>query len=157
MIEYEAGRHLSRIFDLKILNNLPHRDFLSPFYKHAIEILKKYKITFPEMLKRKLRSIYISPHCSKSWLPKRTVQSKQMNCQRWLMAHHPTLPNYIETFNYRTLWNLLPLRRDPNPNSCPLCRQGQDTAIHLFVNSIEVKKSFEYNQKNIAKDHELAR
>ena len=43
------------------------------------------------------------------------------------------------------------------PNSCPLCRQGQDTAIHLFVNSIEVKKSFEYNQKNIAKDHELAR
>ena len=80
MIEYEAGHHLSRIFDLKILNNLPHRDFLSPFYKHAIEILKKYKITFPEMLKRKLRSIYISPHCSKSWLPKRTVQSKQMNC-----------------------------------------------------------------------------
>ena len=62
------------------------------------------------------------------------------NRQRWLMAHHSILPNYIKTFNYRALWNLLPLSRDPNPNSCPLCRRGQDTTIHLFVNCVEVKK-----------------
>ena len=137
IIEYEAGRHLSRIFDLKTLNNFPHRDSLSPFYKHAIEILKKYKITFAEMLKGKLRSIYRRIIASPD---NPNVQSKQMNYQRWLMAHHPILPNYIKTFNYRTLCNLLPLRRDPNPNSCPLCCQGQDTAIYLFVNCIEVKK-----------------
>ena len=140
IIEYEAGRHLSRIFDLKTLNNLPHRDSPSPFYKHAIEILKKYKITLPEMLKGKLRSIYRRIIANPNYP---NTKSKQMNRQRWLLAHHPILPNYIKTFNYRILWNLLPLRRDPNPNSCPLCRQGQDTAIHLFVNCIEVKKAWD--------------
>ena len=137
IIEYEAGRHLSRIFDLKVLNNLPRRDFLSPFYKHAIDILKKYKITLPEILKGKLRSIYRRIVASPDYL---NVQSKQMNNQHWLIAHHPILPNHNKTFNYRTFWNLLHLRRDPTPNSCNLCRQGQDTAIHLFVNCVEVKK-----------------
>ena len=140
IIEYEAGRHLSRIFDLKTLNNLPHRDSPSPFYKHAIEILKKYKITLPEMLKGKLRSIYRRIIANPDYP---NTKSKQMNRQRWLLAHHPILPNYIKTFNYRILWNLLSLRRDPNPNSCPLCRQGQDTATHLFVNCIEVKKAWD--------------
>ena len=81
IIEYEAGRHLSRIFDLKILNNIPHRDSFSPFYKHAIEIIKKYKITLPELLKGKLRAIYlrIVNICDYP-----TVHFKKMSRQRWL-------------------------------------------------------------------------
>ena len=143
IIEYEAGRHFSRIFNLKILNNISHRDSLSPFYKHAIEIIKKYKITLPELLKGKLRAIY---HRIVNVCDYPTVHFKNMSHHCWLMASHPILPNYLKTFTYRTLWNLLPLKRNLDPNSCPLCHQGQESAIHLFVNCAEVRKAWEIIQ-----------
>ena len=66
-----------------------------------------------------------------------------MSRQRWLMASHPILPTYLKTLTYRTLWNLLPLKRNLDPNSCPICHQGQESAIHLFVNCAEVRKAWE--------------
>ena len=41
------------------------------------------------------------------------------------------LPNYLKTFNYRTVWNLLPFSSELG--KCALCKQGQDSAVHLFV------------------------
>ena len=41
------------------------------------------------------------------------------------------LPNYLKTFNYRTVRNLLPFSLDSG--ECALCLQFQNTAVHVFA------------------------
>ena len=44
LIEYEIGLVLSRIYKLRKLNHLPHRDKLTPFYQQSLRILTQNKI-----------------------------------------------------------------------------------------------------------------
>ena len=129
IIEYEAGRHLPKIFELKMLNNLPRLDFLSPFYKHAIEILKKYKITLPEMLKGKLRSIYRRIVASPDYP---NVQSKQMNFME------PSAP-----------------KTRPKPQFLSLMSPRPGHSDSFVCQLYRSKKSLGCNQNNIEKDYEL--
>ena len=41
------------------------------------------------------------------------------------------LPNYLKTFNYRTVRYLLPF--SPEPRECALCLQFQDSPVHVFA------------------------
>ena len=50
---------------------------------------------------------------------------------RWKLTSNDILPNYLKTFNYRTVWNLLPFSNELG--KCALCRRGQDSAVHLFA------------------------
>ena len=50
---------------------------------------------------------------------------------RWKLVTSSILPNYLKTFNYRTVRHLLPF--SPQPSECALCLQLQDTAVHVFA------------------------
>ena len=124
LIEYEIGLILSQIYNLRKLNHLPHRDKLTPFYQQSLGILTQYKITLKELQQGKINQIY-QRLSNSEYIPSKTDKF------RWKLTSQNILPNYLKTFNYRTVWNLLPFSSELG--KCALCKQGQDSAVHLFA------------------------
>ena len=124
LIEYEIGLVLSKTYKLKQLNHFPHRDNLTPYYGQSILILTKYKITLEELQTGKIKPIY-------KRLSLTDYNWSDHDKMRWKLTFNDILPNYLKTFNYRTVWNLLPFSHELG--ECALCRRGQDSAVHLFV------------------------
>ena len=58
LIEFEIGMSLSKLYDLPILNHIPHRDYPTPYYQKTLQILKEYKVSLEELTKGKLKQIY---------------------------------------------------------------------------------------------------
>ena len=124
LIEFEIGMSLSKLYDLPILNHIPHRDYPIPYYQKTLQILKKYKISLEELNKGKIKQIYYRISYSNRRL------SRQKTFRRKLVNQN-ILPNYLKTFNYRTVHYLLPI--SPEPGECALCLQLQDSAVHVFA------------------------
>ena len=78
--EYEVCITLASHYNLKILNNLLHRDHLIPYYKHAIQILKNYKITLKNW-SRKISQLYINASFTQ---PNRTFSTLKISCDKIL-------------------------------------------------------------------------
>ena len=76
------------------------------------------------MIKGKIRQIY-------NRLSYADKRSSRQETFRWKLVTLSILPNYLKTFNYRTVRNLLPFI--PEPSECALCLQFQDTAVHVFA------------------------
>ena len=57
LIEFEIGMSLSKLYDLPILNHIPHRGYPTPYYQKTLQILKEYKISLEELTKGKIRQI----------------------------------------------------------------------------------------------------
>ena len=115
---------LSKLYDLPKLNYIPHRDYPTPYYQKTLQIFKEYKITLDELIKEKIRQIYYRI----SYPNKRPSRQETF---RWKLVTSSILPNYLKTFNYRTVRNLWPF--SPEPVECALCLQLQDTAVHVFA------------------------
>ena len=137
IIEYEVGLVLSRMYDLQKLNNLPHRDHLTPYYQQTIQILTENKISLEELQNGKIKDIY-----------RRLILSDYhpFHADRfcWKLISQNILPNYLKTFNYRTVWNLFPFTSSLDKYA--LCLLVQDSAIHLFAKcsiTKQVWKNFE--------------
>ena len=106
MIEYEIGLALSQTYNLPILNHIPHRDYPTPYYQKTLQILKKYKITLEELNKGKIKQIYYRI----SYPNKRHSHQETFH---WKLVNQNILPNYLKTFNYRTVRYLLPFSPEP--------------------------------------------
>ena len=124
LIQFEIGLTLSKMYDLPKLNHIPYRDYPTPYYQKTLQILKEYKITLEELTKGNYRQIYNRI----SYPEKRPSRQETF---RWKLVTSSILPNYLKTFNYRTVHYLLPF--SPEPGKCALCLQFQDTAVHVFA------------------------
>ena len=124
LIEFEIGLTLSRLYHLPTLNHIPHRDYPTPYYQKTLQILTEYEITLQELNKGKIKQIYHRI----SYPVKRPSNQETF---RWKLVNQNILPNYLKTFNYRTVRNLLPFSLDSG--ECALCQQFQDTAVHVFA------------------------
>ena len=124
LIEYKIGLVLSKTYKLKKLNHLPQRDNLTPYYEQSIRILTKYKITLEELQTGKIKPIYKRLFLS-------DYNRSDHDKIRWKLTFNDILPNYLKTFNYRTVWNLLPFSHELG--KCALCRREQDSTVHLFA------------------------
>ena len=124
LIKFEIGLTLSKMYNLPKLNYIPHRDHPTPYYQKTIQILKQYKITLQELTKGKVRHIYNRL----SYPDKRPFHQEIF---RWNLVTSSILPNYLKTFNYRTVRHLLPFSLESS--ECALCLQLQDTAVHVFA------------------------
>ena len=66
----------------------------------------------------------------------------RMNCHnesdRWLRLNSPILPNYLNSFNFKVHFNLLPVRSKfldfalDNESLCPFCNLNYETQFHIF-------------------------
>ena len=124
LVVFEIGMSLSKLYDLPISNHIPHRDYPTPYYQKSLQILKKYKITLEELNKEKIIQIYY-----RISYPKKRPSRQEIF--RWKIVNQNILPNYLKTFNYRTVRYLLPF--SPEPGECALCLQFQDSAVHVFL------------------------
>ena len=124
LIEFEIGLTLSKMYNFPKLNYIPHRDHPTPYYQKTIQILKQYKITLQELTKGKVRHTYNRL----SYPDKRPSHQETF---RWNLVTSSILPNYLKTFNYRTVRHLLPFSLESS--ECALCLQLQDTAVHVFA------------------------
>ena len=124
LIEFKIGLTLSKMYNLPKLNYIPHRNHPIPYYQKTIQILKQYKITLQELTKGKVRHIYNRL----SYPDKRPSHQETF---RWNLVTSSILPNYLKTFNYRTVRHLLPFSLESS--ECALCLQLQDTAVHVFA------------------------
>ena len=124
LMEFEIGMSLSKLYDLPILNYIPHRDYPTPYYQITLQILKEYKITLKELIKGKIKQIY-----SRISYPDKRHSHQEIF--RWKLVNQNILSNYLKTFNYRTVRYLLPF--SPEPGECALCLQLQDSAVHVFA------------------------
>ena len=132
LIEFETGISLSKLYDLPILNHIPHRDYPTPYYQKTLQILKENKITLEELTKGKIRQIY-----KRISYPNKRPSRKEGF--RWKLVNQNILPNDLKTFNYRTVHYLLPF--NPEPVECALCLQLQDTCSRVC--------QMQYNQTNL--------
>ena len=124
LIEFEIGMSLSKLYDLPILNHIPHRDYPTPYYEKNLQILKEYKITMGELTKGKIRQIY-----NRISYPNKRPSRQEIF--RWKLVNQNILPNYLKTFNYKTVHYLLPFNSEPA--ECALCLQLLDSAVHVFA------------------------
>ena len=124
LIEFEIGMSLSKLYDLPILNHIPRRDYPTPCYQKTLQILIEYKISLEELTKVKIRQIY-------NRLSYPNKRSSRQETFHWKLVNQNILPNYLKTFNYRTVHYLLPFSLEPAV--CALCLQLQDTAVHVFA------------------------
>ena len=124
LIEFEIGMSLSKLYDLPILNHIPHRDYSTPYYQKTLQILKEYKISLEELTKEKIRQIY-----NRISYPNKRPSHQEIF--HWKLVNQNILPNYLKTFNYRTVHYLLPFSSEPA--KCALCLQMQDSAVHVFA------------------------
>ena len=124
LIEFEIGLTLSRLYHLPTLNHIPHCDYPTPYYQKTLQILTEYEITLQELNKEKMKQIYHRI----SYPNKRPSNQETF---RWKLVNQNILPNYLKTFNYRTVCNLLPFSLDSG--ECALFLQFQDTAVHVFA------------------------
>ena len=115
---------LSKLYDLPVLNHIPHRDYPTLYYQKTLQILKEYKITLEELNKGKIKPIYHRI----SYSNKRHSHQETF---RWKIVNQNILPNYQKTFNYRTVRYLLSF--SPEPGECALCLQFQDSAVLVFA------------------------
>ena len=112
------------MYNLTKLNYIPHREHPTPHYQKTIQILKEYKTFLQKLTKRKIRQIYNRL----SYPDKRPYRQKTF---RWKLVNQNILPNYLKTFSYKTVRNLLPF--SPDSGKCALCLQFQDTVVHVFA------------------------
>ena len=112
------------MYNLPKLNHIPHRDYPTPYYQKTLQILKEYEITLQELTNGKIRQIYNLI----SYPDKRPSRQETFG---WKLVTQNILPNYLKTFNYRTVRNLLPF--SPESGECALCLQFQDSAVHMFA------------------------
>ena len=124
LIEFEIELTLSKLYHLPTLNHIPHRDYPTPYYQKTLQILTEYKITLQELNKGKIKQIY-----NRISYPDK--HPSEQETFRWKLVNQNILPNYLKTFNYRTVRNLLPFSLDSG--ECALCLQFQNTAVHVFA------------------------
>ena len=112
------------MYNLPKLNHIPHRDYPTPYYQKTLQILKEYEITLQELTNGKIRQIY-----NRISYPDKRPSRQEIF--RWKLVFQNILPNYLKTFNYRTVRNLLPFSFESG--ECAFSLQFQDTAVHVFV------------------------
>ena len=124
LIEFEFRLTLSKMYNLPKLNHISHRDYPTPYYQKTLQILKEYEITLQELTNGKIKQIY-----NRISYPEKRPSRQEIF--RWKLVSQNIIPNYLKTFSYRTVRNLLFF--NPEPGECALCLQFQDSAVHVFA------------------------
>ena len=133
-IEHQIGHTLSNLFNLNQLNHLSHKIITFPYYRHTLDLIKKYSTTKKELECGKIKNIYTRIINDIS-VSTRAVTNKS----RWKTVHNPIFPDYLKTFNYKLVHNILSFQTkfcnfslDKPKSFCVFCNKGPDSAFQVF-------------------------
>jgi len=149
MVEYHIGHQLSTILDLPLRNSIPHIARPSVFYSHALALVKKYKLNSEQLYEHSIHQIYhrlISNAC-----PVYAASPK------WRAIHNDVLSNSLKTFNYRAIYETLPLATkqytaylDPR-SACRFCQHFPEQSQHIFFTCTHIQPVWNFIKNTISK------
>jgi len=149
-IEFNIGQQISNLFQLRQKNYFPHTTRPSITYAYILAIIKKYHFTFEQLFKNNIASLY-------KIITLRNIPPDKQIEDKWFNVHHPFLPNYLKTFNYRCAWNIFPVLTKYHTYpleaeaQCPMCLERPETLKHLLLECRFAHKIWTFTDKIIRK------
>ena len=143
-LEYNIGFQLCGYFKITRNNSTPHASVPNFVYCHILEMIKWLKISKEELLEGSVNKIY-----------KRIIYNAN-RVNRGLKSHRITakfLPSYLQTFNYKLHFNLLPVKtmfREyalDNDSVCYFCLIGPESIFHMFGSCEKLKFLWDFMSK----------
>ena len=128
-VEYHIGIKLSQYFKLPVNNSTLHTDRPCEVYSHIFEMIKRYKITFDELVKGSTSLIY------KRIILQRNPEIPSANYNR---IFSNVLPSYLQSFNFKLHYNYLPVKTVfrqyalDNNTTCYFCYVGPESVFSCF-------------------------
>ena len=128
LMEYNASRMLDKKLKLSPRNSIPHAFTPSEFYNRFLQVLDSHNLGKNEIETMNTRQIYytiIEQRRSQRLIPFVPFSIPNMRKQ----IHNDILPNYLKTFNYKIIWNLMPIKSKPyvatyhGTSLCSFCNQ----------------------------------
>ena len=128
-VEYNVGLQLCNYFGIPFNNSTPHAAIPNAFYSNVLQIIHTFNITYKELTEGSINSIY-----------KRIIYDSNRSMINF-KSHRilsKVLPSYLQSFNYKAHFNLLPLKsmyrewQLDNDSCCYFCGVGYETIYHLL-------------------------
>ena len=128
-VEYNIGFQLCNYFGFPVNNSTPHAATPNSFYNNVLRMIRWLRITVKEMTEGGVNCIY-----------RRIIYNLNV-CNKGFKSHRilsKVLPSYLQSFNYKLHFNLLPLKtmfkewRLDNDSCCLYCGVGPESIYHLF-------------------------
>ena len=134
-------------FNIPINHRTPHAHFPSFIYDYIFLMIKRFGITHDELLKGSVNNIYKRIICDKN---------QQNNSFRSHCIFSKCLPSYLQTFNYKLHFNLLPVKTMfqeyalDTDSRCCFCDVGPENIYHLFgtCEKLKTERIFIYAPRN---------
>ena len=135
-VEFNIGLQLCTYFDILCNNNTPHAPRPNSFYSNTLQIIRHHNLTLKELTEGSVNSIY------------RRIIYDANRVRINFKSHRilsKVLPSYLQTFNYKAHFNLLPLKsmfrewQLDNDSCCYFCGVGYETVHHLFGSCEKLK------------------
>ena len=135
-VEYNLGLQLCNLFKIPYINHTPHAPSPNQFYSCVFQIIRTHKLSLEDLSEKSVNFIYkkIICDCNQSM---RNFKSHRITSK--------ILPSYLQTFNYKLHFNLLPLKSLfkewylDNDSCCLFCNVGYETVYHLFGSCEKLK------------------
>ena len=128
-VEYNIGFQLCNYFGISCNNNTPHASIPNAFYSNTLQLIRHHNLSLKELTEGSVNSIY-----------RRIIHNLNRNMINFKSFRilSKVLPSYLQSFNYKVHFNLLPLKsmfrewQLDNDSCCYFCEIGPETINHLF-------------------------
>ena len=128
-VEYNIGFQLCNHFSIPCNNSTPHAIVPNTFYNKSLQMIRHHNLTLKELTEGSVNSIY-----------KRIIYdlNRTMINFKSFRILSKVLPSYLQTFNYKAHFNLLPLKsmfrewQLDNDSCCYFCEVGSETIYHIL-------------------------
>ena len=137
-LEYNTGLQISNLFQFPELNNTPDVARPPRYYKYMIKVVEQYTITKEEIIRGRTKEILHRIKTPKTPTPSQLEITLHITKPNYSWIRHPIFPNYLKTFNFKIVKNLLPVEAKFKQNipalnlQCHLCNEKYENDIHLF-------------------------
>ena len=135
-VEYNLGFQLSNYFNIPYNNNTSHAATPNECYSNIFQTIRHHHITLKELTEGSINSIYrrIIYDYNRTMI---NFKSYRILCK--------VLPSYLQSFNYKVHFNLLPVKsifrewQLDNDSCCYFCKIGPETTPS-FWNMRKIKR-----------------
>ena len=149
-LEYYIGHQISVLWNVPVDNRTPHAMQPNQLYLYVLNVVKMLKdtgLTKEIILTGSVKQIYDY-----------VMQAKYFYnfSHKWKLLHVKYLPNYLNTFNYKVHFNLLPVKAKfvqyglDTESRCKFCDIGFETEVHIFAKCNKLRVVWDFFDEVLA-------